>query len=391
MRWRTVPPAQSPVPLRALANGVLASLAPSDAPARALTRALASRLSVDSLTLTDSGTSALRLALEAAAARAPGRPVALPAWSCYDLVSAALGARVPVVFYDLDPLTLAPEPSSVALACAADPCAYVLVHPFGLPVTAEAFAGCRGARIDDCAQAWGAQLGGRSLGADGDAVILSFSRGKGISGGSGGAVAWRGLRQDVAATVSGRGTRDVLVSAAARVLSVPSLFAIPSRIPQLGLGETHFRPPREVEGISVAAAAIVGAAMEASDAAARARATIASRWVASSAQWSDVRCVVPRADATPGWLRFPVLAQDAADREVIVGALRPAGAARSYPRALPAVFAEHGGTRVAASPCPGADALASRLFTLPTHAGVRDADVAMVDAVLRTRASARSR
>ncbi len=61
--------------------------------------------------LTDSGTTALTLAIRAAQRIRPG-PVSLPAYCCYDLATAADGAGADVLLYDLDPLTLGPDWSS---------------------------------------------------------------------------------------------------------------------------------------------------------------------------------------------------------------------------------------------------------------------------------------
>ena len=64
------------------------------------------------LLLTDSGTSALALALQRAARERPG-PAALPAFCCYDIATAADVAGVPFVLYDVDPETLGPDPASL--------------------------------------------------------------------------------------------------------------------------------------------------------------------------------------------------------------------------------------------------------------------------------------
>ena len=140
--------------------------------------------------LTDSGTSALTLAIQLSAG---GKPVvAMPAYACYDLATAADGANADVVLYDVNPRTLAPEPASLARALARRPTAVVAVHLYGIPVNMsawEAAADSNGALlIEDAAQAIGANLGGKPLGGFGPLAVLSFGRGKGLSGGSGGAL-----------------------------------------------------------------------------------------------------------------------------------------------------------------------------------------------------------
>ena len=54
------------------------------------------------------GTTALTLALIGVLQDRPGA-IALPAYGCYDLATAADGANAAVILYDLDPRTLAPD------------------------------------------------------------------------------------------------------------------------------------------------------------------------------------------------------------------------------------------------------------------------------------------
>jgi len=103
MSVRYLPPAYSPVSAGSFAGGLrgLAFGGPAG-----IDQWLARRYNVDAVLLVDSGTSALRLAIESTAAEASARPrVALPAYGCYDLATAAIGAGSEVAFYDLDPLT----------------------------------------------------------------------------------------------------------------------------------------------------------------------------------------------------------------------------------------------------------------------------------------------
>ena len=102
-RWRRLAPAHSPLSLGA----IVAPMGWED-PRPELRQVLTSTYDASRVLLTDSGTSALLLALRAAAAARPGRPCVLPAYGCYDLATAAIGADVEVVLYDVDPSTLQP-------------------------------------------------------------------------------------------------------------------------------------------------------------------------------------------------------------------------------------------------------------------------------------------
>src|SRR3989442_13700286 len=68
---------------------------------------LRQRYSPRAVFLTDSGTTALSAALIGIVQDRPGSAVALPAFSCYDVATAADGANVPVRLYDTDPHSLA--------------------------------------------------------------------------------------------------------------------------------------------------------------------------------------------------------------------------------------------------------------------------------------------
>jgi dTDP-4-amino-4,6-dideoxygalactose transaminase len=94
---------------------------------------LAAHFSARTVLLTDTGTGALQIALRAAGARAPGAPVALPAYCCYDVATAAVGAGVPVLFYDLDSRTLSPDLASIDDVLRRGARAVVVAHLFGLP------------------------------------------------------------------------------------------------------------------------------------------------------------------------------------------------------------------------------------------------------------------
>ena len=83
------------------------------------------------------------------------------------------------------------------------------------------------------------------------------------------------------------------------------------------------------------------------------------------------------AAGTAAYPRLGVIAPSADARDA---ALAPLGATRLYPSSLDRLekLEPH---RVGAAPCPGAHEFASRLLTLPTHAGLR---ARHVDEIVRT-------
>ena len=168
MSLRRLPPVHSPLSGAALLAGlrVASSSAASDGARADIEAWIAANLSPAATLLTDSGTSALRLALSLALPS--GGSVALPAWGCYDLATACDGAGVDVLLYDLDPVTLGPDWASLRAALEAGARAVVVVHFYGLPVAiGEVCALARGygaTVVEDAAQGAGASLGGRGCG-----------------------------------------------------------------------------------------------------------------------------------------------------------------------------------------------------------------------------------
>jgi perosamine synthetase len=333
---------------------------------------------VDAL-LTDSGTSALILALRKLVPR--GGTVAYPAYACIDLTTAAVGAGVHVRLYDVDPATLSPDLDSVRAVIKRGVDAVVVAHLYGYPadvtgvrrLAAEAGIPV----IEDAAQGAGGTLNGACLGSLGDVAVLSFGRGKGMTAGSGGAVLVRtpeladwtlSLRPDLRA--GSRGTTEVLTLTAQRVFSHPYLYGIPSSIPALRLGEMVYHPPREPRGISVAAATILRRALQLDAHEVSARRGRARSLLSRLHGNSDVTPVHPIPGGESGYLRVAMI--DA------VGARLPRtdlGALRGYPMTLdqhsqlqPLLMA---GERAGS----GSQLLRDRLFTVPSHGGVGESDL----------------
>jgi perosamine synthetase len=391
--WRVVAPAHSALPLRSVFAGTLALIGGDSTPE--LSAALERRFVGRRALLTDAGTSALRLAIEAACRDKSSRSVALPAWACFDVLSAALGAEVQPLFYDIDPTTLLPDAESISAVANAKPAAIVVVHPFGIAADVPELRRSLGdsiAIIEDAAQAWGSQHASRWLGGDGDFGVLSFGRGKGLTGGSGGALL---QRDPVARSLpSLRGARDVFAMAVLTALTPPSLYALPARLPFLKLGETQYKPPRDAAGISQAAAAAVLAGLAAGDAASAARAIRASTLRALVEQLGGLHNITVSANAAPGWLRLPILAPDVATRDAMVASGRELGVAASYPRTLPSLARELGVAHRVLRGEQGAIAVAERLFTVPTHSRSSRGDALRLERWLRAyaaRANAQSR
>ena len=123
-------PAYSPITWGGVAAGLGAALRgdADGALRRRVSDLLRSRYDARAVVLTDSGTSALRLAIAGAMRGRDTQPVALPGYCCYDVATAAEGAGARVALYDLDVETLGPDMQSLDAVMALAPAAVVIVH-----------------------------------------------------------------------------------------------------------------------------------------------------------------------------------------------------------------------------------------------------------------------
>lgn len=382
--WRHQPPAVSPLSVRALVAA--AGIGDSREAARA---DIAARWRVRHVTLTDSGTSALTLALRLAVTRRPGYCL-LPGFGCFDLASAAMGAGVPVVLYDIDPRTLAPDLGSLAPLLTEACSALVVVDQFGIPPALDevtVLARRVGAVvIEDAAQAAGATWAGKPLGQRADATVLSFGRGKGLTAGNGGALllADDTVLADTAALAGDlpdppeSRVAAVVTLAAQHALSRPALFALPANLPFLRLGETIYKPPRQPNRMSRLAGRVLRTTLGLLDdeiACRRGNAAAFRRTVSAIAPDTAVH-IDPRSD--PCWLRLPVILRRPLDDS---GTARRLGIVPSYPHPLSelAPLVPHLAVR---TELPGARTLCERLVTIPVHRAVTARDARAIEAWL---------
>ena len=370
-------PVSSPVTLPGLLHGLRGALG-ADA-SRLLAADLRARYGVAGVALCDSGTSALVVAIRATVPA--GGTVAFPSYSCVDLAAAARFTGVRVRLYDLDPTTLSADLESLEAALRRGVDTVVAVHLYGYPANIpamRALAGAYGATlIEDAAQAAGSRLSGRPAGGLGDLSILSFGRGKGTTGGRGGAVmaadaAWtRRLEAHVAALsdTGASGWSDLTRATAQWLLGRPTLYGVPSSIPALRLGEMVYHPAHQPAPITRAAAAIVRSALrlDAEEVACRRRnAAVLLQAVRTGAGSTPIQAI---SGAEPGYLRFAVL--DATNR-----APEPAlGITRGYPRALFEQEELRGCLHVDEREPLGGRRIREALFTLPVHSLLTTRDI----------------
>ena len=339
-----------------------------------LSASLAKEYSADAVVLTDRGTSALQLAFHVARLHTDG-PVALPAYTCYEVASAAVGANARIRLYDVDPETLSPDLVSLEHALLGGARAVVVSPLFGVPVEWDSIDGLLarygGIAIEDAAQGHGGSWRGKALGSHAPLSVLSFGRGKGWTGGGGGALLARGSLAAAASQVgssippSHDGYKRAIVSASQWALGRPSLFALPAAIPWLQLGQTVYHDPsapRAMDPFSCALALTTRTLAEHEAVVRRQHARELAARLASLAAWRQVH--VPT-HGEAGYLRFPV--RLTVGGEAFSTRFRALGVAPGYPTSLFELSAVQERLVGGVQRFPGAEALARELVTLPTH------------------------
>ncbi len=312
-----------------------------------------------------SGTDALQIAMMAEGI-GPGDAVFLPAFTYTATAEVPLLLGATPVFVDVDPATFQIDPSHLAERVAAvraagrlKPRAVVGVDLFGQPADWSALRAIAEREelftLDDCAQSFGASLGGQKLGREADATAVSFFPSKPLGAyGDGGAL---------------------LTDSAERAALYRSLRTH-------GEGNTRYEVLRTgMNGrLDTLQAAVLLAKLSVFDEELAARERIASLYDQRLGKLVSVPARVP--NSASAWAIYAILLPDGATRDRLQQGLKAVGvpSAVYYPRALhhqPAYAAAHDGTAL-----PVSEDLATRIMALPIHPDLTDADAQRIcDAV----------
>jgi len=386
--WRHQLPVYSPLSPTALLAGASALTGAARSPlvtdpALALIR---ERYAPRAALLTDSGTTALTAALLGVVRRRPGAAAALPAFACYDVATAADGADVPVLLYDVDPHALTPDLAQLRGALRQGAAAIVVVHHYGYPVDLTEVNGLAeeaGAIvIEDAAQAVGATIRGRPAGTQASLAVLSFGRGKGVTGGGGGALlandeAGAAIVEDVRELLdeAGPALPQLVALAAQLLLARPALYAVPVALPFLRLGHTIYREPRRLRAPTAVSGAVLAATWAEAERESEVRRRNAEALVRVVRQHPAFVSICVREDTRPGYLRLPVLVSPGARLAASMPKARRLGVMPSYPKALCDLAGFGTRCRNLGMAFNGARLLAARLCTLPTHSRLAALDL----------------
>jgi len=393
-RW--LAPAGAPIGASDVARWLLAAATTADAEG-ALRDAVCARLDVQHAFVASTGRAALVLLLQTLKQSRPGwDEVIVPSYTCYSVAASVSRAGLRVRVVDVRPDTLDYCPDALERVDFRRVLAIVGTNLYGLPSDMPALTALGRARnvfvIDDSAQALGAQIAGRASGTWGDAGLISFDKGKNVSAVDGGVIVTRdGVLADRLAhrwdTLPDTGLRHAAaLSLKALVYAAmlhPSLYGLPARIPQLGLGTTVYADRFPLERSPRVLMALATVMLGRLDTFTRVRSATAAHLTRALHGLPGISSIRPHDDAVPAYLRFPILIHDVAIRAGVLAALRTFGASGSYPSALVDVPEVRPLLANPDAPAEGGRLVARTIVTLPTHPFVSTADVEAMAALLR--------
>jgi len=328
-----------------------------------------------------SGTQALASALGQASRARGVRPlleVVLPAYGCPDLIAASEHAGLRVRLVDVRPDQWGYDEAALRPALSENTAAIVGVnllgagdqHGFLRPI-ADA-CGCH--LVQDSAQ----YLPDVSMPMwSGDSVVFSFGRGKPLNLLHGGALLSRASSPPPPSHSDRVPLRSRILASPAAALAFNvathrQVYPLVSRLPSLNIGETTYKPLMTCQPLGNAFRARVASALRKYQGVQNYPCGL---WQEALAEWEESGIRLLGCDghlkADTQYLRLPLLAPTARMRDTILARLTAAGLGASAMyrvpldriRGIPDSVRRQG-------PFPGAEALASRLFTLPTHDGV---------------------
>ena len=324
--------------------------------------------------LASSGRAALSMLLQALHTLQPQRDVvALPAYTSFSVPSAVVNAGLRVALYDVDPVTLSPVPESLAHAVDHRTLAIVVCHLFGYPADldlVEQVAATRGAYVvDDAAQAMGGEFRGKPLGCCGDAGLFSLSRGKNINALDGGVIVTH--RDDLATALEllqpeGDGERTSRMFLKALLLSAlirPSLYWLPRSLPFLRIGASVYDPRFHRDTFTPFQAGIARRMLARLSDVTAGRREVARDLLRQLSHLQDISPAGRGAYGEPVYLRLPVMVAPG----LPLVEMPLLGVVRSYPAPLCAIDSLRPHLVDRSGRYPGAEQLAGRLLTLPTH------------------------
>jgi perosamine synthetase len=337
--------------------------------------------------LVSSGKAALTLILLALKKIHPDRNLVLiPAFACYSVPSAIVRAGLQIQLCDIDLKTLdfdydklEEKLKNPELLCV------ISLHLFGLPADVERLKKMTSdplvTIVEDAAQAMGGDWLGKKLGTQGDVGFFSLGRGKALTAVEGGVIVTddenlgKYLQSEVALLPACNALKlvnQIFYAFALAILLRPSFFWIPSAMPFLKLGETHYDPHFALLKLSSFQAGLMRGMEEKLRRIKLVRKNNIRFWVEHCSTLM-VQCIGNQ-PVLPDLLRFPLhfpsnkAVESLSKQNTHLGL----GLARTYPDAI------HGipelKNQFAGQDFPKARQASAEILTLPVHCFLNDSD-----------------
>ncbi len=194
-----------PEEIQAVSDVISSGYVAEGAVVQAFENSFAGYLNIEHAVATNSGSSALHLALLALEI-GPGDEVIIPSFVCSALLNAVQYTGATPIPADIGPDTYNLDPADVKKCLSSRTRAMIVPHLFGLPADLDALSSLGVPLIEDCAQAVGSAFDRNPVGTFGVAAIFSFYATKVMTTGEGGMVVSNST--DIAARVRELKTYD---------------------------------------------------------------------------------------------------------------------------------------------------------------------------------------
>ena len=373
-------------------------------PKEVLCRYLIEEVGVKYWIVTNSGRSALTMALMALHRLHPGRDeVIIPAYTSYSVPAAVVRAGLRVRLCDIEVDSLGMSPKELPRVLTSRTLCVLPNHLYGM--TCQLKAICEIARehglpvLEDAAQAMG-PLSKRHARVHGDGIIFSLSRGKSIPAAGGGLIGTNdeelanACRQELGHLTHGResaGLGSALLAAAMANFMRPSLYWLPARMPFLKLGASIYNPFFEIGSMSKFQAALAVRLLRSFTALQKLREKNAIRLrqgletLDGDLAMRGFRVLWPKNGEAGDFLRLPVLFKEATDRDRVISQLegQGLGATAGYPSAIHEIPELKSQLSNDQGDFPSATWVSRQLVTLPTHPWVCDRDIEQIKEIFR--------
>lgn len=343
--------------------------------------------------LVSSGRAALLLILLTIKKRSNRQEVILPAYTCPTVVQAINHAGLQPLFCDVDPITLGFDRDHLKLLLTDKVLSIIPTHLYGLAQEiTDLIDVCSNLGIyiiEDAAQAFGALIGGQSVGSGGDFGFFSLGFGKCIPTGEGGIIcAKEAYAPDLQKTINeskpNKSSPEIISLCeylAYGLATTPTgwwiIFRSPWNPAKRKLNVESL-PPISFRNLNRVQTGIGSSILKRIDQINNIRKSNAKKLRSVLLKFDFIKIPEIADNVDPVYLRFPFIAADENIADELYQLLSRAGigVSRSYTYTLPDMFLAS--TFIHPTQFPGARKLANGLLTLPTHPYMDDKDFSLI-------------